>query len=222
MSAELKVSGVPLSPYAKKVLAVLRLKGMQFTLDPVTPLEESKTPEFMEKSPLGKIPFIEHGDFVTPDSSVICDYLESIHPESPVYPQEPKQRARALWFEEYADTRLFQVFVGGLFAELVLKPKLLKQDTDQEVVRAALEEGVPEVCTYLEKVLPKEGFLFGEHIQLADISLGGTYINARHADFRIDAERWPTTAAYFDRVLATDVMQQAQADDAALFQKFAA
>lgn len=222
MSAEIKVCGVPISPFAKKVIAVLRLKGMRYTLDPVTPLEDSKTPEFMQKSPLGKIPFLEHGDFVTPDSSVICDYLESIHPESPVYPADAQQRARALWFEEYADTRFFQVLVVGLFAELVLKPKVLKVETDQEVVRVALEEGVPEVFGYLETVLPQEGFLFGDQLQLADISLGATLINAQHAQFSIDAERWPVSAAYFERVLATDVMQQARADDAALFQKMAA
>ena len=40
------------------------------------------------------------------DSSVICAYLERIHPMPALYPMDPVEYAKALWFEEYGDSEL--------------------------------------------------------------------------------------------------------------------
>lgn len=216
-----KVYGVPLSPYVKKVTAVLRLKGISYEIDPVIPTKENQTPELLKKSPLGKVPFIEHQGLSIPDSSVICDYLNQIEPNPPIYPESASDRAKALWLEEYADVRLVQVFGGGIFYERVVKPQMLKEETDESVVKQAMEVGVPEVCEYLESVVPADGFIFGEQLYLADIAIASQYLNSTYANFKIDAARWPKLAAYMERVLNTTVMLELKAIDIQAFQQAA-
>jgi glutathione S-transferase len=49
--------------------------------------------------------------------------------------------------------------------------------------------------------VPADGFLFGD-VSIADIAIACPFRNARFARFKIDAARWPKTAAFVDRVLA--------------------
>lgn len=221
MDNTLKVYGVPLSPYVKKVTAVLAMKGIEYQIDPVVPTKENQTPELYKKSPLGKIPFIEHQGLCIPDSTVICDYLNQIEPSPAIYPSNAADRAKALWLEEYADVKLVQVFGGGIFFERVVKPKILKEATDESVVQDALDNGVPEIGNYLESVVPETGFIFGDDLLLADIAIASQYLNATYANFKIDAARWPKLAAYLDRVLSTELMQTIQQIDQQVFQKAA-
>jgi glutathione S-transferase len=57
-------------------------------------------------SPLGKIPCFQDGDYTLPDSSCIIAYLERTNPRPALYPEDPKEYGRALFLEEYADSRL--------------------------------------------------------------------------------------------------------------------
>src|SRR2546422_5505554 len=95
------VYGIPLSPFVRKVRVAMAEKGLKYDLDPVIPVNVS--PEYRKISPLGKVPAFRDGDRTLADSSVICSYLERTHPNPPLYPTDPYDYARALWFEEYAD-----------------------------------------------------------------------------------------------------------------------
>jgi glutathione S-transferase len=48
--------------------------------------------------------------------------------------------------------------------------------------------------------VPREGLLFGA-VSIGDIALACFFRNAAFARFRIDAARWPLTAAFVERVL---------------------
>ena len=53
----------------------------------------------------------------------------------------PRRRAttwQALWFEEFADGTIFREVVHGLFFQKVIRPGILKQDTDQAVIGGIL------------------------------------------------------------------------------------
>src|SRR5438270_3274821 len=47
-----------------------------------------------EKNPLGKVPVLEEGEFVLPESAVIMEYLEERYPEPALLPSDPAERAR--------------------------------------------------------------------------------------------------------------------------------
>ena len=103
------VIGSYLSPYVRKVLAALHRKGIAYEIDPITPFMGDD--RFSQLSPLRRIPVLLDGDVALADPSVICEYLEEKRPEPALYPREIAARARARWFEEYADSRMGDVFI---------------------------------------------------------------------------------------------------------------
>jgi glutathione S-transferase len=201
MSARVQVIGSYLSPYVRKVLVALHAKGIDYEIDPIVPFYGDD--RFARLSPLRRIPVLLDGDLALSDSSVICQYLEDRWPEPALYPRDVADRARARWIEEFADTRMGDVFIWRYFNQLVIRRFVWGEETDRELVAKTLAEDIPAVLGYLETLAPAEGLLFGA-LSIADISVAVFLRNAAFARFSIDAARWPRTAAFVARVLATD------------------
>lgn len=198
----MKIIGSFVSPYVRKVLACLELKGLDYRVDPITPFYGND--EFERLSPLRRIPVLVVDDLVLCDSSVICAYLEEAYPTPPLLPRSPKDRARARWLEEFADTRLGDLFIWGLFYQRVVRPAVWGEPSDEERIAKVLVEGAPAALDYLERQLPPSGFLFGA-FGLAEISIASFFRNAEYAGFTVDAERWPRVAAFVDAALEQPV-----------------
>ena len=97
------------------------------------------------------------GDFSTSDSSVICAYLDEAYPQRPVLPADPKDRARARWLEEFADTRLGDLFIWGLFYQKIVHPaRLGRAGRPGSASRRPSTEDAPAALDYLEGELPRE------------------------------------------------------------------
>jgi len=199
MTQPLTIIGSYVSPYVRKVLACINLKRLSFEVDPITPFYGNE--EFRRLSPLCRIPVLIDGDFSCSDSSVICAYLDEAYPGHPLFPADPKDRARARWFEEFADTRLGDVFIWGLFYQKIVHPLVWGEPGDAARIEKSLDQDIPAALDYLERELPAEGFLFGD-IGVADISIASFFRNGAYAGFKIDAARWPTTAGFVERTLA--------------------
>ena len=194
----MKIIGSFVSPYVRKVLACLNLKGVAYEVDPITPFFGND--EFERLSPLRRIPVLVDGELVLSDSSVICAYVDEAFGGHPLMPSKPKDRAKARWLEEYSDTRLGDLLIWSLFYQRVVRPVVWKEEPDEARVRAALDVHIPAALDYLEGELPGSGVLF-EEIGLADISLATFFRNASYADFEPDAGRWPNVAGLVERVL---------------------
>src|SRR6476659_1505093 len=199
----MQIIGSFVSPYVRKVLACMNLKGLNYEVDPITPFYGND--EFERLSPLRRIPVLIDGDFSVSDSSVICAYLEEAYPERPLLPSDPKDRARARWLEEYADTRLGDLFIWGLFYQRVVHPAVWGEPGDEARIARTLTEDAPAALDYLEGQLPVAGFLFGE-VGVADISVASFFRNAEYAGFNVDRKRWPRVARFVDEVLAHPVL----------------
>ena len=198
----MKIIGSYVSPYVRKVLACMALKGVDdYEIDPITPFFGGD--EFARLSPLRRIPVLVHGDLVLNDSSVICEWLDEAFPGHPLLPADPADRARARWLEEFADTRMGDVFIWGLFYQKIVHPLVWGEPGDAARIGRTLAEDAPAALDYLEDQVPGSGFLFGE-IGLADIAVASFFRNAAYAGFSIDAGRWPKTAAFVERTLAHD------------------
>jgi len=198
----MKIIGSYVSPYVRKVLACMALKGVDdYEIDPITPFFGDD--EFARLSPLRRIPVLIHEELVLTDSSVICAWLDEEFPDRPLLPESPRDRARARWLEEYADSRMGDVFIWGFFYQKFVCPLVWGEPGDQARIERTLTQDAPSVLNYLEPQLPAAGYLFGE-IGLADISIASFFRNAFYAGYSIDAARWPKTAAFVDRTLAHD------------------
>jgi len=192
----MKLLGVPLSPFVRKVAVILKIKGVAYEQEPVMPGSTSE--EFRAMSPLGKIPVLVDGDFSLADSSAICEYLEEKYPDPAVMPAEPQARARARFLEEYGDSKFIES-ASIIFIEKFANPALFGKETDQERVDNAESELVPPFLDYLESQVPPEGYLFGNFCT-ADISIVTPIFNAAYGGFEVDASRWPRYAAFVQRV----------------------
>jgi glutathione S-transferase len=193
-----RLIGSFISPYVRKVLVCLDLKGIAYEIDPIIPFFGDA--EFERLSPVRRIPVLIDDEVELADSTAICEYLEDRYPSPPLLPKLAAERARARWLEEFADTRMGEVFIWRLFNQLVINPFVWGEETDQEILRRALEEEIPSVLDYLETQVPAEGFLFGP-IGVADIAIASFFRNAAFARFAIDDQRWPRTAAHVRRAL---------------------
>lgn len=195
----IRIIGSFVSPYVRKVLACMNLKGLAYEVDPITPFFGND--EFERLSPLRRIPVLIDGDFHTSDSSVICAYLDEAYPGPPLFPETPKDRARARWLEEFADSRLGDVFIWSLFYQKVVRPIVWGELADEDRIERALSEDIPRALDYLEGELPEDGFIFSK-ISVADISLASFFRNGSYAGFETDKARWPVTSAFVERTLA--------------------
>ena len=196
----MRVIGNYISPYVRKVLVCLRLKGLAYEIDPIVPFFGDD--RFAALSPLRRIPVLIDGDVTLTDSTVICEYLDDRYPEPALRPRAAAARARGRWLEEFADTRMGDVFIWRLFNQVAIRPFVWGEPTDTAVVEKTLSDDVPDVLAYLERELPRDGFLFGDGPAIADIAVASFFRNAAMARFRVDPERWPITAAFVERVLA--------------------
>jgi glutathione S-transferase len=193
------IIGSFVSPYVRKVLAALNLKGLAYRVDPITPFFGNA--EFERLSPLRRIPVLIDGDFHASDSSVICAYLDEAYEGHALFPSDPKARARARWLEEFADSRLGDVFIWSFFYQKIVRPIVWGERPDEERIKKALEEDIPGALDYLEEELPVEGFLFSD-ISIADISIASFFRNGSYAGFETDRIRWPRTSSFVERTLA--------------------
>jgi glutathione S-transferase len=210
----LTVIGNYISPYVRKVLACLELKGLDYRIDPIIPFYGND--EFARLSPLRRVPVLIDGELVLNDSSVICQYLEDRHPAPAFYPADVAQRAQARWLEEFADTRLADLLIWRVFYQRAIRRRIFGEDTDEAAVRDALEVQLPPALDYLEARLPADGFLFGVPC-VADVSIASYFRTAAFVRYAPDPARWPRTAALVERVLALEPLRKlARYEDAIL------
>jgi len=205
MKQQVQVIGSYLSPYVRKVLVVLELKGIPYESDPIVPFFGND--RFSQISPVRRIPVLLDEQVTLADSSVICQYLEDRYPEPVLYPATIVDRARARWLEEFADSRMGEVFIWRLFNQVAIKPTVWGEQTDKAVVGKTLQEDMPQVLDYLETQVPAAGFLFGK-VSIADISIACFFRNAAFARFQVDAARWPRTASFVERVLTLESFEK--------------
>jgi glutathione S-transferase len=197
------IIGAPVSPYVRKVLAVCEMKGVPYRLDPIVPFFGDDS--FSEISPLRRIPVYIDDEVTLCDSTVICEYLEDRFPAPRLLPPQPSKRAQVRWLEEFADTRLGDVFIWRIFYQAVILPFVFGKDRDKAKIAKTVAEEVPQVLAYLEKVAPADGF-FADQLSLGDIAIAVMFANLTWARVVLDNGRWPKTLAWVERSTATPAL----------------
>jgi glutathione S-transferase len=190
------VIGGPVSPYVRKVLAVCEMKGVPYQLDPIVPFFGGE--QFSELNPLRRVPVFIDDKVSISDSTVICEYLEERYPAPPLLPLGLAERAQARWVEEFADTRMGDVFIWRIFYEAVVNPFVWQKPRDKEKIARAVAEDLPEVMACLERLAPTDDFLFGRP-SIADLSVAVAFRNLAWARVNLGADRWPKACAWVER-----------------------
>lgn len=87
----LKLCGFALSNYYNKVKLALLEKGVEFEEELVW---ADRSPALLEKSPLGKVPYLETEHGALCESQALLEYIEAAYPEKPLYPSDPFAAAK--------------------------------------------------------------------------------------------------------------------------------
>ena len=200
----IRVLGGNVSPFVRKVRVFCAEKGIGYEHVQINPF--SPPEGWRAISPLGRIPALDHDGRIVNDSSVICAYLERIHPEPGLFPKDAYEYARAAWLEEYVDGGVVPISGGQVFQPVVLTPlfggKPGPEPAALEKAEKVVAEQVAPLFDYLEAQLGGEPFFVGNRLSIADIAVASVFVNLRHAGFPPDAARIPRLAAFVERMHA--------------------
>ena len=208
----MQVFGALFSPFVRKVALVAAEKGIAIEMVSVNFADPSA--DFLAASPLRKIPALKDGDFSLADSTAIATYMEALHPTPPLLPGPPRARAKAIWYEEFADTILVPTGGPAIFNRFVL-PRLLGKPGDEAAADAAIDN-LARHFAYLDSVAPGDGWLAGD-FSMGDIAVASVLRTLVYIDAMPDPALYPRIAAWYARVAARPAWAHvAEQEDAAL------
>jgi len=157
----MKLYQLPHSHYSAKVKIALVEKGLDFD-QPEWVSGYLKSTDFLALNPLGKVPFLQDGDFGIGESEVIVEYLEERYPLVPLLPSTPQDRARSRWLSRFHD-----LYLGPQLSTLYFALSDGRVGTPEfafEVNR------LHELVTLLESQVNPEPYFLGRQFTLADAS----------------------------------------------------
>jgi glutathione S-transferase len=169
----MKLYGGLASPYVARVVLFARLKGL--ALVPEMPAGGIKSPEYLAKNVMGKMPALEVDGAVIPESEVICEYLEDLHPGTGGLPGGPLERARARLLSRVHDVYLAP-HSGTLFRNLAPSGR-------DEAAVAAARTGLEAGFGYLQHLVAAAPFAAGARLSLADCALLPSFVIMRMTVF---------------------------------------
>ena len=100
------------SPYAMSVFVALTVKQLPFELRTVDlGAAAHLAPAFADLSRTRRVPTLVHEDFVLSESSAIAEYIEDAFPGAPLYPADPRSKARARQVQAWLRSDLMPIRV---------------------------------------------------------------------------------------------------------------
>jgi glutathione S-transferase len=158
------------STHASKTKVVLEEKGIAYRIENLSPGNLwKKPPEMLAKHPLGKVPYIEDGELIIFDSTVINEYLEERYGGPRLMPADPVARMHVREAEQWGDEALLSGSVPPIWMPYWSEPA--KRDA------ARIEQGRELLRSrdlpFLEKLLARSdglGYVCGQ-FSLADTPL---------------------------------------------------
>lgn len=188
-----------LSPYAGKVRVALAEKGLDVELLEIHPVK--RPAELKTLNPFMRVPVLEVNGTPVRESSAICEWLEETHPDPPLWPEDPTQKAWLRGWTTWLDNDPVQNLFLGL-----RKQAFGKDAHDPEDIVEQLHGRVPKAWRRTELALERHDgpWLAGEQFTLADVA--GMALAVRLPEWlpalQPDADEHPLTAAWLEALRA--------------------
>jgi maleylpyruvate isomerase len=180
------------SSAAYRVRIAFNLKGLGFETIAIHLQKEgglNRKPEYKAVNPQMRVPALklDSGDLLT-QSLAIIEYLEETHPQPPLLPRDPIDRAKV--------RALAQLIACDIHPLNNIGPlRYLKNELgqDQGKIDAWYHHWVIDGFEALESMLRPNPYAFGAEVTLADICLVPQVANARR--LKVPLERFPKIVA---------------------------
>jgi len=166
---------------------------------------EHKSDTFAEKTPIGKVPVLEHNGEHLFESGAICRYIANTT-QSPLYPVDALQRARVDQWMDFFSCHLGR-WLSLMFFEKVIKAKFNIGDPDQESIEEASKYS-NEQFAILNGHLEGTDWLANDAVSIADLFAFAYVEQHRVIDFSL--QDFPNVQAWFERVEALESIADAK------------
>jgi glutathione S-transferase len=180
----------PTSPFVRKVVACAIIRGLDSRIERIRTDAHTSPPALLAVNPLSKVPALLTEDGVALfDSPLICEYLDSVGEEPPLFPGHGASRWVALRHQALGD--------GMMDAAVLARGEILRpQEAARQATIDRQKAAVTRALALLEEHPPTDGLRDIGGITIA-CALG--YLDFRYAD---DAWRdhHPRLAHWFEGV----------------------
>lgn len=201
----LRLHGMARSNYFGMVCTALYEKGLEFEHVQQLPNQEN---EWLERSPMGKVPALETEAGTLTETQVILDYLEAIAPEPALLPADPFARGKVQELSRTAELYIDLVTRRLLPAVFFGAPM---EALTKEQVSGQLDRGIASA----RRLARFEPWIAGEVFSQADIiwhfSLGLSALIAEKVYGRDLYAEIPSAAAHRDAMEARASVQRVRA-----------
>ena len=160
----MKLHGFSSSNYYNVPKLAFLEKGIEFEeIQSYTGVSQDYKPEYLDKSPLGKVPALETPEGCISESRAILEYIERAYPQHSLLPETPFGIAKVQEFSQFIE----------LYFELVARRlivNLLTGTQPDAVVLKEVEASLSKSVVALSKLSNFEHFAYGDQFGLADIA----------------------------------------------------
>lgn len=204
------------SSAAFRTRIALNLKGVsveRISVNLRAPASEQRSAEFLAVNPQGLVPALIAEDTAIPQSLAIIEYLDELHPEPPLLPRSPIDRARvrAMALAVACDMHPLN---NLRVLNYLRSPLGHDEETVKQWYRHWIAEGFRGLEQQARRTSADGRHMFGAAVTLADIYIVPQMYNARR--FNCDVEPYPTLrgiCAHLETIPAfADAAPEAQPD----------
>ena len=164
----MKLYSWDLSPYSARVRMQIYAKGLTDIAIEQPPTYG--TPKFYQDHPIGRVPLLEIDGEAIPESAVIAEYLEEIHPEPSLLGATPRENAHIRTLARIGDIYLMNnTFMLGVQTRVLAAQTPVT--TGNEGIVALLGGQLASSTKALDRMIGRDGFACLGRVTLADCVL---------------------------------------------------
>lgn len=161
----LKLYSHPYSTYARRVRIALKEKGIpceEIVVDMAA--RKHREPEYTELNPYHRVPTLVDGDLALYESTSILNYLESLHPEPPLVPADPKSQALVDMHMKLCDIQ----FTRQVSA-IVFPKRFLPKERWDEKLFADMRTDIDKHLVILDRQLGDKEYVVADQYSLVEV-----------------------------------------------------
>jgi maleylacetoacetate isomerase len=195
------------SSAAFRVRIALNLKGIPYEQVSIhLRRKEQSAPDYLALNPTGLVPALEDDGQILIQSLAIIEYLDETHPEPPLLPGHPADRARVRGLAQIVACDIHPI--DNLRVLLFVKHEL---GHDDAAVERWYNHWIVQGFGGMERILADDGmagdFCHGDEPTLADICLVPQVINAQR--YKLDLSPYPAIQRIFANCLKLPAFDRA-------------
>ena len=195
-TAPFQLYHTPLSPFCRKVRLTLAEKRIPFTTKEERYWEGGT--EFLRLNPAGKVPILRYEGRLMSESQAICEFLDEVHPNPPLMPDDPVGRYEVRRMCAWFDDKFHAEVTANLLYERVNKKIMGRGYPDSEKIKLGSTR-IKYHLDYMGWLLEHRRWIAGNAMSLADFAAAAhlsclDYIND------VDWNRVPAVRTWYQTI----------------------